>query len=134
MSEYKVVVTPRISETDLVGHINNASVAVWFEDLRVRYLGDAFSAEPSLPTLPMTVASITINYLRETFFGADVLMTVPKVELGNSSFTLHGAMFQNGHQVIEARAVMVHWSADTHKPQRISDEYRERIIKFQQDD
>ncbi len=132
MSKFEVVVTPRLSETDLVGHINNASVAVWFEDLRVRYCGAAFNVEPVLPTLPMTVASVTINYLGETYFGADVLMTVPEVELGNTSFTLHGAMFQNGHQVVEARAVMVHWNADTHKPQRISDEYRQRFINFQQ--
>lgn len=38
MSRFSITLTPRISETDLVGHINNVSIAAWFEDLRVRYM------------------------------------------------------------------------------------------------
>ena len=38
MSLFSITLTPRISETDLVGHVNNVSIAAWFEDLRVRYM------------------------------------------------------------------------------------------------
>ena len=31
---YEMVITPRVSETDLVGHINNTTLPVWFEAAR----------------------------------------------------------------------------------------------------
>ena len=132
VSEFEVVITPRVSETDLIGHINNASIAVWFEDLRVRYMRHLLKREPELPRLSMTVASVTINYLRETFFGSDVIMSVSSVKIGNSSLTLTGTMHQNGQQVVEAIAVMVHWDKETRRPQRIGDEYRKRLEKSAQ--
>ena len=31
---YKAVITPRVSETDMIGHMNNTTLPVWFEVTR----------------------------------------------------------------------------------------------------
>ncbi len=31
MQEFATIITPRLYETDAMGHINNATIAAWFE-------------------------------------------------------------------------------------------------------
>ncbi len=120
---FSITIKPRASETDLVGHINNTSIAVWFEDLRVRFF-EYLRDKHDLPMLKVTVASITIDYLAETFFGADVVANMRAVDVGNTSMTMHCDMYQGGKQVVRASAVLVRWDPETRRPQRIDDAYR----------
>lgn len=126
-SIFAITIRPRASETDLVGHINNTVIAVWFEELRTSYLMHLQEGEDGLPPLHVTMASVTIDYLGETFFGSDVEARLRSVTLGNTSMTMECDMFQNGRQVVRARAVLVNWDRETRKPQRIGDDYRQRI-------
>lgn len=127
MPDFSVTVTPRICETDLLGHINNTSIPVWFEELRVRYLESLQSAGDKLPHLHMAVVSITLDYLDETFYGTDVIMTLRSIVVGNSSMTLECDMYQSERLVVKGKAVLVNWDRQTRRPARISDAYRERI-------
>ena len=128
MSRFSITLTPRISETDLVGHVNNVAIAAWFEDLRVRFMrsfeapGDARAGSGHF-----TLASIKLDFVAETHFGEDVVLTMQDVTLGNSSITLEGELHQGGSLTVKGTAVMVRWDPGTHKPQRIPDEYRSRI-------
>jgi hypothetical protein len=38
LKEFAITITPRLYETDAMGHINNAIIAAWFEVVRVRFL------------------------------------------------------------------------------------------------
>ncbi len=124
MSEFSVTLTPRVSETDLLGHINNTSIPVWFEELRVRYLEAVRQAAGGLPHLQLAVASVHVDYLDEVFHGEDVVMVLREVSVGNSSISLVGDMFQGGRHAVTAKAVLVNWDPDTRRPQRVPDEYR----------
>ena len=128
MTTFSITLTPRISETDLVGHINNVSIAAWFEDLRVRFMR-SFQApdDASGGSGHFTLASLKLDFVAETHYGEDVVLTMQTVTLGNSSITLQGELHQGGRLTVKGTAVMVRWDPDTHRPQRIPEEYRQRI-------
>lgn len=111
----------------MVGHINNTVIAVWFEELRACFLQYLQEGEDGLPMMNVTVATVTIDYLGETFFGSPVEAQLSSVEVGNTSMTLHCEMFQDGRQVVRASAVLVQWDSETRRPRRISDAYRKRL-------
>ncbi|MFK8048781.1 MAG: acyl-CoA thioesterase [Halioglobus sp.] len=127
MSLFSITLTPRISETDLVGHVNNVSIAAWFEDLRVRYMASLEAIDTEGEMLHFTLASLQIDFIGETHYGSEVTMSMESVAVGNSSITLEGVMHQNDKLAAKGTAVMVHWHPQTHRPQRIPDFYREKV-------
>lgn len=119
---------PRFSETDAIGHINNTSIAVWFETARLEFLTDVFIEEgDEQPNWFM--ATQTIDYLGENFFGIEVRMDLAVTHIGNTSFTVGCKMYQNDKQTIRASAVLVHVDRATKKPTRIPDWMREVLGK-----
>lgn len=130
MGIFKVTITPRVSETDMLGHVNNTSVAVWFEEFRVKCLEALRKAGEELPILEVALVSVTIDYLGETFHGSDVEMSLRSIEMGNTSLTLCCDMYQEGRHVVGAKAVLVQWDPQTRCPRKFSDRYRKRVEHF----
>ncbi len=126
---FAITIRPRASETDLLGHINNTVFAVWFEELRSYYLMGLREADDSLPLLSVAVASLTIDYLAEAWFGHEVSAEISGVEVGNTSMVIRCEMFQKGQVVARASAVLVHWDPETRRPTRIGDAWRERLAR-----
>lgn len=127
MTHFSVSVNPRASETDMLGHINNTTVAVWFEELRVRYLESLRHPGDKLPRLHLLVVKVLLEYLDETLYGTEVVMMMRSVSVGNSSITMEGDMYQGGRHVVRAEAVLVNRDPETGRPARVGDEHRERI-------
>lgn len=119
---------PRFSETDAIGHINNTSIAVWFETARLEFLTDIF-IEKGDEQPNWFMASQTIDYLGENFFGVEVRMDLAVTNIGNTSFTVGCKMYQHDKQTIRASAVLVHVDRATKKPTRIPDWMREVLGK-----
>lgn len=131
MSKFSITLTPRISETDLVGHVNNVAIAAWFEDLRVRFMHSVGTLGGEGDRVGhFTLASLKLDFLAETHFGEDVLLTMQQVTLGNSSATLEGELYQGGRLTVKGSAVMVHWDPQTHRPERLPEAYRERLANY----
>jgi acyl-CoA thioester hydrolase len=131
MSRFTIALSPRICETDIVGHINNVAIAAWFEDLRVRYMRSFTGSEREGGIGDFTLASVTIDFIGETHYGTDVMLIMQDVTLGTSSITLEGELHQHGKLTARGKAVMVHWDTQTRKPLRIPDSYREQLDDLQ---
>ncbi len=125
MALFSITLSPRISETDLVGHVNNVSIAAWFEDLRVRYM----RALPIPPDVHegtgFTLASVHIDYVAETHFGSEVTLEMHQVSVGNTSIRLEGELHQDGKLTARGVSIIVCWNPETRRPQRVPDSYRE---------
>ena len=52
------------------------------------------------------VAHVSIDYLRETLYGIQIIGCVGIARLGNTSYTLPQALFQSEHCVCEATCVI----------------------------
>lgn len=74
----------RFSETDAIGHVNNTSYFLYFEEARTKFFRTVFKNKP--PSFSFIIANINCTYLNEAFFG-DELQVITYVEkIGTKSF------------------------------------------------
>lgn len=126
MKEFAITITPRLYETDALGHINNATIAAWFEVVRVRFLESLVDHSPDI-IKNWILASVQIDFIGETFYGTDVTAKIVAASIGNSSFTLHTEMFQGERQTVRGKAVLVHLDPESKSPSRIPDALRVKL-------
>ena len=129
MKPFTITITPRLYETDAMGHINNATLAAWLEVVRVRFLESLDSGGPMIGK-DWILASVHIDYVGETFYRADVTASIVGATVGNTSLTLQCEMFQGDKPTVRATAVMVQWDPTTKTPTSIGDELRRRIANL----
>ncbi len=97
----------RYGDMDANAHLNNVAIARLIEESRVRfhYAVQAMGADVS-PGGVM-IAHVSIDYLGEGEYPADVESAVGVVSLGGSSYRLAVALFQHGRAFALAESVMV---------------------------
>jgi acyl-CoA thioester hydrolase len=130
VNEFSITISPRLYETDAMGHINNATIAAWFEVLRVSFLesiADADGdAEPG-KVFDWVVASFKLDFAAETFYGSEVTARVTRVAVGNSSLGIDCEMLQDGKVCVRGESVLVHFDNQAKQKKPIGDELRSRI-------
>lgn len=129
VKEFAITITPRLYETDALGHINNATIAAWFEVVRVRFLESLVDRNPGI-LRQWILASVQIDFIGETFYGVDVTAKIVEATIGNSSFTLHTEMFQGDKQTVRGKAVLVHLDLASKSPARIPDDLRAKLAEL----
>ena len=126
MPEFSITITPRFYETDAMGHVNNASIAAWFEVVRVRFL-ESLVGDSSVTGVSWILASLHIDFVGETFYGQDVTARIVGAEAGNTSLTVTVEMHQGERQTVRGTAVLVHMDYKTKTTLRVPDSYREQL-------
>lgn len=126
MEPFTITLTPRLYETDVMGHINNASIAAWFEVVRVRFLEFLVEGGPAAGK-NWTLASVHIDFRGETFYGEEVQASIIAATVGRTSLTLECEMAQGERQTVSGKAVMVQWDPDTRKPSPVGEALREKL-------
>lgn len=89
-----------------MGHINNVAMAGIFETARVHF-HHLFGRHPADQGVRWMVAAVSLNYVEESHFPHDVLVCSGIGHVGNSSWTLSAAAFQQGECVATCDTVMV---------------------------
>ena len=128
MSEISISISPRFYETDAQGHISNVTIAGWFEAARTSLLSRVLADDISSQVQWM-LANVNIDYLAETHFGSDVIVSLEKLVVGNTSLTMHCLMRQEGRECVRGKAVLVNIDPQTRGKRRISDELRGRLAE-----
>lgn len=120
-------ITPRFSDVDTLGHLNNARLTEFYQEARVSfYTGlERTHGLRRRPGLRFLVAHMAIDYLAEVNYPQPVTMKVAVAQLGRSSQTLAIALFSEGRCAGFARVVLV--NADAEGPTPIPDELREAL-------
>lgn len=126
MQQFSITIEPRFYETDALGHINNATIAAWFETVRMKFL-ESLDGAQTAAAQHWLLASLQIDFVAETFFGRDVTARVTGAEVGNSSLTMLSEMYQDGRLTVRARGVLVLVDAQTRRSTRIPDNLREQL-------
>jgi acyl-CoA thioester hydrolase len=129
VQRFSVNITPRFYETDALGHINNAAIAAWFEVARIRFLESLGENRPETAA-DWVLASIHIDFLRETFYGSSVEAVITGAEVGNSSITVLCDMMQNGHVTVRGRAVLVHRDPVARRSTPVPDDLRRQVAAY----
>ena len=129
MTQFSVTITPRSYETDALGHINNNAISCWLEVARVRLL-ETVGEEVGSKGIGWVLASLHIDFLAETHYGADVEVQITDVSTGRSSLTIDYELRQRGANTVRAKAVMVHLDFREKKALPIADELRACFARY----
>ncbi|MEE4146110.1 MAG: thioesterase family protein [Halieaceae bacterium] len=129
MSLHSVTISPRFYETDALGHINNASIAAWFEVARITFV-ESLGEAAAESTMHWILASLQIDFVAETFYGTDVIATITEARAGNSSLTILCEMSQGGKLTVRGTAVLVHLDAATKIPSRLPELLRQKLSEL----
>lgn len=100
------IISPRFSETDALGHINNTVFAVWFESAR-QGVFRIFTPDLDVSNWTLIIASIQINYHAQTHYHAPVEIKTYISRIGNSSFEVYQEAWQHGQKCASGKAAMV---------------------------
>lgn len=119
----KTIITPRVSETDGVGHINNTTIPIWFEAGR-NEIFKMFTSDLSFEDWRCVILNMNVDYLKQIYYGRDVIIKTHVEKIGNSSFTLYEEMFQNEELCAKGRAVYVNFNRKKQATEPIPDEIR----------
>ena len=67
MAMFETPITPRVSETDGVGHVNNVFVPIWFEAGR-REIFRILTPDLSFGRWRVALVNMNVDYLDQIFF------------------------------------------------------------------
>lgn len=90
-----VTIPIRFADQDPVGHVNNAAIAIYFEQARCELLLPLV-AEHGRGKLDIVLARIEIDYLREIRYPGTVDVGIRISRLGTKSIRLESAVFADG--------------------------------------
>jgi acyl-CoA thioester hydrolase len=107
--------TIRFSDTDKFGHVSNATFAVYLETGR-SILTHGGSDDLADEGCHFVLARTEIDYLGEINWPGEVAGGIRVSGVGNSSFSVEQALFQNDTIKAQARSTIVQISRDTRAP------------------
>lgn len=121
--------TPRFSETDALGHINNTVIPIWFESAR-KPVFEIFNPELNLQQWNLIIAKIEVNYLAQMNYQTDFKVTTQISRLGNSSFNVLQQVFDSETKVAWGECTMVKFDYNQAKSVQLSEQEREALTSL----
>lgn len=121
--------SPRFKDTDALGHINNASIATWFEEAR-RPVFEFFIPDLDPKKWNLIIARVEIDYLAQGFYQKDVVVSTKLEKVGNSSFVLLQEAFQEGVAISRGKTFLVHFDYALQKSKPIPEDIKEKLQRL----
>lgn len=122
----------RFGETDMAGHVNNAVYLTYLEEARIDFLKDALG----VADVPLILASVRLDFLRQTFFGDRLRIETGVSRMGRSSFDVAHRLYREGTQdvVMVALAVVVHFNYQTQTSEPLPESWRDLLKAYETTD
>lgn len=119
----RISVAPRFSEVDVLGHVTNSALPVWFEHGRLPIFRE-FSTEENMRDLSLILRRYEIDFLRQIIVSQEVEIETEIDKIGRSSLTIIQTARQGGEIVATGRCIMVHFDYTSGSTVEISEEKR----------
>ncbi len=120
---FKEIIQPRFNETDALGHINNTVLTQWFEGARDPIF-KLFTPDLNTKQWRLILASISVQFKAELFYGLPVELRTGVSMVGNSSFEIHQEAWQQGRCCALGKAVLVQYDFDAKQKLLLSNEQK----------
>ncbi|MDY0052744.1 MAG: thioesterase family protein [Aliarcobacter sp.] len=124
------IIKPRFLETDALGHINNNTYGVWFEAARDEIF-HIFMPKVNIKEWNLIMAHSSFDFLKEVFWGKEVIVKTAITKLGNSSIELSHAVYQDNKLCTTGKCILIHYNFDTKVSVRIPDNIRTQLEEHQ---
>lgn len=115
----------RFADTDALGHLNNASYALFAETARIAFFKDA-----KIIVTNLILARLELDFIRQVKYGESVQVLSSVEKIGNSSMTLLQTVMTGAEVAGKVRSVVVHFDYATNTPVRVPDAARARLESY----
>lgn len=120
----------RFSDTDAMGHVNNARFLSYLEDGRVALLVKLGDGAPFAPGL--IVARIEIDYIRPVMLSKEPIKVEMWVSrIGGKSFTIDYDLTHEGNLVAKAKSVIVAFDYATQTSRELNETEKAALAEYQ---
>ena len=127
---WHVDIPPRFGDLDPQRHLNNAALARFYEDGRVRFV-DTIGVRAALePGCGFVVAEVVIQYLAEGRYPAVVTASAGLLRLGRSSLTIGQALFQGGGCIGAGESTLVYVRRSEGGPRPLPEGARALLLAY----
>ena len=121
----------RFSDTDAMGHVNNARFLTYLEDARIALFRRFLEQGVSIIESGAIIARIEIDYVRPLLLRPEpVTVSVWVTAVGRSSFTLTYTIEQDGAVAARAVSVVVSYDYAAEAPRPLDDVQRGALEAF----
>ncbi|QOL26069.1 acyl-CoA thioesterase [Thalassotalea sp. LPB0316] len=118
--------SPRFSDTDALGHINNTLVPIWFEGAR-KPVFELFVPDLDPNKWNLILANIEVAFKAQMYFGFDMEVKTFISHIGNSSFKVYQELWQQEKCCATGTATMVHFDYQAQKPTVIPEQIKQML-------
>ncbi|MNH82046.1 acyl-CoA thioesterase YbgC [compost metagenome] len=130
--QFSIPIKVRYCETDLLGHVNNVSYFMYFEQGRIEYfenlgLTDDLFSEDQVSV----VADLECQYLAQIYLRDPLKLHIRVAKLGRSSMDIEYALVANDELKAAGRGAIVLMDTKSGKSTPIPDSAREVISSFE---
>ena len=123
---FRTVITPRASETDGAGHINNTVAPVWFEAGR-RGIFLILNPDLSFEDWHAMIANLTVDCKAQTYLDEDCVVETWIERIGAKSFVVGERTLQGDHVCTTGTATYVYFDAGAQASRPIPDDVRTQL-------
>jgi acyl-CoA thioester hydrolase len=113
----------RFRDIDSFGHVNNAVIASYVEQARVRYLRDVVGVDP-VGKMPLILGMLKIDYLSPVFLEDDVQIGSRIDWIGNTSIAMSHLLEAADRELARSSSVLVAYDYDNARPMPVPDAWR----------
>ena len=125
---FTTTITPRVSETDGAGHINNTVAPVWLEAGR-HEIFRIFSPTLSFDDWHVALVNTNVDYVAQIYWQHPVQVHTWVDHVGNTSFRLYEEIWQRDAVCVKSTVTYVHFDYRQQRPVPIDDALRERLLQ-----
>lgn len=119
----------RFADLDLMGHVNNVAFAVYFESGRVAILRETQLYTPT-ENRALVLAHISVDYLAEIHFPADLRIGTRINRIGRTSFEIGCSVFVDGRCAATGHGVSVRVDRAQRRPVPLTEDEIARLRKY----
>ena len=117
----------RFCDTDRLGHINNTAIAAYIESARYELLSNLFRKSGNTD-IEVTLAHMTIDFIREIHFPGEVDVGAKVLAVGNTSLTTGYGLFVGEKNCATSISVNVFFDMATRRPCQPPQNLRDTLL------
>ena len=123
---YSLIVTPKFSDIDGLGHVNNTVMPEWFELAR-NQIYRMFNPDFDFKSWNLILARFEVDFTSQIFFHDDVEIQTWIQKIGNSSFEVYQEASQGRKIGAKGKTVLIYYDFMLQKSIPISEPIREML-------
>lgn len=129
-SPHEIEVYVRFCETDAIGHVNNTSHFLYFEEARTKFFREVYPNRPTTKTF--MIANISCTYLNEAFSAQILTINTVVSKIGTTSFTIKQTLEnkKDNVKVAEAETVIVWFDYENKQSLKIPEILYNNLQKY----